>query len=77
MELSAKNLKLIQRAVRFFLAELRIRQMGDIKEMELSNKDRFLDLESAAALTQDIADYTRLHQELNICQESSRYPLSD
>ena len=77
MELSAKNLKLIQRAVRFFLAELRIRQMRDIKEMELGNNDRFLNLESAAALTQDIADYTRLHQELNTCQEYSRYPLND
>ncbi len=77
MELSAKNIKLITRAVRFFLAELRIRQMEDFKQMELSHNKQPLDLEESAALTQSISDYTVLHQVLDTYQKYNQYPLSD
>lgn len=77
MELSAKNLKLINRAVRYFLADLRIRQMAAIKGEEISSAEGLIDVEAVAALAQDIADYTQLHQELDTYQKYKQYPLSD
>lgn len=77
MELSAKNLKLISRAVKYFLAELRIKQMDAIKEVAISSADGPIDGEVAADLVQDIADYTQLHRELDTCLQYSKYPLSD
>ena len=77
MELSAKNLKLISRAVKYFLAELRIKQMDAIKEVAISSADGPIDGEVAADLVQDIADYTQLHKELDTCIKYSKYPISD
>lgn len=77
MELSAKNLKLISRAVRYFLADLRIRQMAAIKSEAISPAEGSIDVEAVATLAQDIADYTQLHQELDTCQKYCKYPLSD
>lgn len=77
MELSAKNLKLISRAVRYFLAELHVKQMDAIKEAAVSSADNGNDGEVAAALVQDIADYTQLHRELDTYLQYSKYPLSD
>ena len=75
MDLSAKNLKLISRAVKYLLADLRIQQMSSMKANALT--DAPIDTESAADLVRDIADYTQLHQELEICQRYKEYPLSD
>lgn len=77
MELSAKNAKLISRAVRYFLAKLRAEQMSVIMQQELSPAANPLDVEEAAALVQDIADFTTLHQELDTYQKYKHYPLSD
>lgn len=77
MELSAKNLNLITRAVKYLLCELHIRQMTAIKREALSSADTTIDVEYITSLEQEIADYTQLHKELKTCKTYIKYPLSD
>lgn len=77
MELNAKKLNLICRSVKYILADLRTMQLAKLKQIELSPTNNDIDLEYVASISQEIDDYTKLHQELEICRQYNKYPLND
>ena len=75
MELSAKNAKLIHKAVKYYLAKIRATQLEICAAAVMS--ELHTDCERSAAIEMEIEEFTKLNDDLETWQRYRDIPLND
>ena len=77
MELSAKNLKLIYKAVKFYIIEMKVKAL-QLQQLNFGDKETSDAVaEKLAEVMMETAEYENLLKDLEYCREYSNQTLAD